>query len=99
MKVHLVTAKILEAAAVEKAERLLQLKIEVGSEIRPLVAGIAQYYKPDELIGKTIVIVENLKPAVIRGCESRGMLLAAKNEDTLRLVTVEGGFPSGVTIG
>ena len=98
-KTQLKTAKILEAEKIEGADKLLKLKIEVGSEIRPLVAGIALYYKPEELIGKTIVIVANLKPAKIRGVESCGMLLAAKNGDTLKLVTTDGEMPSGVSIG
>ena len=98
-KTQLKTAKILEAEKIEGADKLLKLKIEVGSEIRPLVAGIALYYKPEELIGKTIVIVANLKPAKIRGVESCGMLLAAKNGDTLKLITTDGEMPSGVSIG
>ena len=98
-KTQLKTAKILEAEKIEGADKLLKLKIEVGSEIRPLVAGIALYYKPEELIGKTIVIVANLKPAKIRGVESCGMLLAAKNGNTLKLITTDGEMPSGVSIG
>jgi len=98
-KVHLMTAKILEAGPVEKSDHLLKLTIEVGAETRPLVAGIGNAYKPEDIIGKTIIIVENLKPAKIRGCESRGMLLAAKDGDNLKLVTVDGDMPSGVAIG
>ena len=98
-KTQLKTAKILEAEKIEGADKLLKLKIEVGSEIRPLVAGIALYYKPEELIGKTIVIVANLKPAKIRGVESCGMLLAAKNGNTLKLITTDGEMASGVSIG
>ncbi|MBR3707963.1 MAG: methionine--tRNA ligase subunit beta, partial [Lentisphaeria bacterium] len=99
-KVQLKTAKILTAEPVENTEKLMKLTIEVGEEVRPLVAGIAQFYKPEELIGKTIVVVANLRPAKIRGNESRGMLLAAKNESGLKLVTIDGGdFPSGVSIG
>ena len=93
------TAKVLKAEKVEKADKLLKLEIEVGSEIRPLVAGIAQFYKPEDVIGKTIVIVANLQSAKIRGIESRGMLLAAKDGDTLRLITTDGEIPSGTLIG
>ena len=94
------TAKVLTAERVEGTEKLMRLTIEVGEEKRPLVAGIAQFYTPEELIGKIIVIVANLRPAVIRGNESHGMLLAAKCDAGLKLVTVDGGdFPSGVSIG
>ena len=98
-KIKLKTAKVLTAERVEGADKLLKLSIEVGSEKRPLVAGVAQYYTPEEMVGKTIVIVANLKPAVIRGVESAGMLLAAKSGKKLALVTVEGDIPSGANIG
>jgi methionyl-tRNA synthetase len=98
-KVKLKTAKVLTAERVEGADKLLKLSIEVGAETRPLVAGVAQYYTPEEMVGKTIVIVANLKPAVIRGVESAGMLLAAKAGKQLKLVTVDGDMPSGASIG
>ncbi|MBE6380882.1 MAG: methionine--tRNA ligase [Lentisphaerae bacterium] len=98
-KVKLKTARVLTAERVEGADKLLKLSIEVGAEKRPLVAGVAQYYTPEEMVGKTIVIVANLKPAVIRGVESCGMLLAAKAGKRLALVTVEGDMPSGASIG
>ena len=100
LKVELKTAKILTAENVPQTEKLMKLTIEVGAEIRPLVAGIAQFYKAEELVGKTIVIVSNLKPLVLRGNESNGMLLAAKDGNALKLITVEGGdFPSGCPVG
>lgn len=99
-KAQLKTAKILEAEKVEGADKLLKLKIEVGSETRQIVAGIALYYKPEDIIGRTIVIVANLLPAKIRGIESNGMLLAAKDANGLKLITVDGGsFPSGASVG
>jgi methionyl-tRNA synthetase len=97
-KVQLAVAEVLTAARVEGADRLLQLKIKVGDEERPLVAGIAEYYKPEDLVGRRIVIVKNLKPAKIRGIESRGMLLAAKQGKKLVLVTTDGEIPSGASI-
>jgi methionyl-tRNA synthetase len=97
-KVELRTAKVLTAERVPKADKLLRLQIDVGGEARQIVAGIAQHYKPEDLPGRTIVVVANLKPAVIRGVESRGMLLAATSGATLRLVTVDGDVPSGVRI-
>ena len=97
---QLKTAKVLEAEKVEGADKLLKLKIEVGSEQRTLVAGIAKAYTPEQVVGRTIIIVANLKPAKIRGIESQGMLLAAKSGDTLRLIAVDGGdFPSGCSVG
>ena len=87
------------AEKVEGADKLLKLQIEVGEETRQLVAGVAQFYTPEEIIGKTIVIVANLKPAKIRGIESQGMLLAAKKGKELKLVTIDGDMPSGVEIG
>ncbi len=76
-KIELVAAEVLEASRVENAEKLLQLKIDLGDQVRYIIAGIAQFYKPEELIGKKIVVLKNLKPAKIRGLLSQGMLLAA----------------------
>ena len=97
-KVKLVTAKVLEAEPVEGADRLLKLDVMVGSERRQLVAGVAQHYKPDELTGKTVVVVANLKPAKIRGVKSQGMILAASRGETLRLITVDGELSSGASV-
>jgi methionyl-tRNA synthetase len=99
MNVKLRTAKILEAEKVEGTDKLLKLQIEVGDEKRQLVAGIAQHYTAEEVVGKTIVIVANLKPAKIRGVESQGMLLCASAGDQLKLITVDGELPvSGATV-
>ena len=98
-QIKLKTAKVLKAEKVEGADKLLKLQIEVGPETRQLIAGVAQFYTPEEIVGKTIVIVSNLQPAKIRGVESQGMLLAAKSGKTLKLVTVDGDLPSGVDIG
>ena len=99
-KVKLKTAKVVAAEKLEGADKLLKLRIDVGeAEARPLVAGVAKYYTPEEILGKTIVIVSNLQPATIRGAESRGMLLAAKAGKELRLVTVDGDIPAGADIG
>jgi methionyl-tRNA synthetase len=78
-KVQMVVARVLAAEKVQKADKLLQLKIDTGSDTRTLVAGIAQYYKPEELIGRKIIIVKNLKPAKLRGILSQGMILAASD--------------------
>jgi methionyl-tRNA synthetase len=77
MKVELRTAKVLTAERVEKSKKLLKLSVDVGTEQRTLVAGIAEAYEPETLVGKTVVIVFNLKPAKLMGIESNGMVLAA----------------------
>jgi methionyl-tRNA synthetase len=99
-KVRLRAARILSAERIADAERLLSLKIDLGNgDVRPLVAGIAKFYEPETLTGKTIVVVENLLPTVIRKHESRGMLLAARDGERLRLVTVDGECAPGSEIG
>jgi methionyl-tRNA synthetase len=76
-RVDLRVAKVLRVEPVPGATRLLKLIVDLGSEERQLVAGIAEAYAPEALVGKNIVVVANLKPAVLRGVESNGMLLAA----------------------
>lgn len=83
-RLDLRVAKILDAEAIPGATRLLKLNVDLGAEKRQLVAGIAEAYTPESLVGKTIIVVANLKPAVLRGVESNGMLLAA---------TADGGRP------
>jgi methionyl-tRNA synthetase len=80
MKVELRVARVLEAEAVPKSKRLVKLKIDVGTEQRTIVAGIAEAYTPEQLVGRTIAIVFNLKPAKLMGIESNGMVLAASPE-------------------
>jgi methionyl-tRNA synthetase len=88
MKVELRVAKVLSAERVEKSKKLLKLHVDVGAEQRTLVAGIAEAYDPETLVGKTVVIVFNLKPAKLMGIESNGMVLAA---------SPDGGKPEVVT--
>ena len=98
-KVELKTAEVLEVEKVEGADKLLKLQIKVGEENRQIVAGIAEHYSPEELVGKKIVVVANLKPAVIRGVESNGMLLAVSTKDSDILVAPEDtDVPSGLRI-
>jgi methionyl-tRNA synthetase len=98
-KVDLRSVTILAAEKVEGADKLLKVQVEVGSESRQVVAGIAAHYAPEDLIGKTAILVANLKPATIRGVESNGMLLAASHKKKLRLVTLDGELPSGAQVG
>jgi len=96
--VDLRTAKVLEAEAVPKAKRLLKLQVDLGSEKRQIVAGLAENYQPEELIGKTVVVVANLKPATIRGVESQGMLLAVKEGKDLVIVSPEKDVAPGNSV-
>ena len=77
------------------ADKLYVLKVRLGEEERQLVAGIKSYYSPDALLGKKIVVITNLKPAVIRGVESQGMLLAADSGEVVSLLTVDKDVPPG----
>jgi methionyl-tRNA synthetase len=90
-KIDLRVAKVLEAEKVEGADKLLKFKLEVGSEIRQVVSGIAKYYQPQDLIGKYVVLVANLKPVKLRGIESQGMLLAASSPFLLNFFNVSSG--------
>ncbi|MCB2229744.1 methionine--tRNA ligase [bacterium] len=94
-KVQLRVAQVLTAEKVEKADKLLKLQVDLGSEQRQIVAGIAQHYSPEQMVGRKVIVVANLKPAKIRGIESRGMLLAAKSKDSLYIVTPDGDLPPG----
>ncbi len=88
-KVQLKTAEVIAAEKVEGADRLLKLQIKIGEEQRQIVAGIALYYQPEDLVGKIIVVVYNLQPARLRGIESQGMLLAAKKGKGMTLLTID----------
>lgn len=95
-KLDLRIGKVLEAESIEGSEKLLKLKVDLGKEKRQLVAGIAKSYSPDDLIGKEIVVVANLKPKTIFGFESQGMLLAARTEDNkIVLLIPDKELPSG----
>jgi methionyl-tRNA synthetase len=76
MKVDLRVAKVLEAEPIPKSRKLLKLKVDTGRDQRTIVAGIAEAYQPEQLVGRTIVIVANLQPAKLMGVESNGMVLA-----------------------
>jgi len=88
MKIQLKTAKVLAAERVPKSEKLLKLQVSIGTEQRQIVAGIGKKYEPESLIGKTIIIVANLKPAKLMGIESQGMVLAAGDSEVRGLATI-----------
>ena len=88
-KIKMRVGKVLEAEKVEKSDKLLKLKVSLGDEERTIVSGIAQYYEPQELIGKNVIVLANLKPRKIFGIESHGMLLAAKDGERLTVLTTD----------
>jgi methionyl-tRNA synthetase len=98
LKVELKVAKVLEASEIEGADRLLRLRVDLGSETRQLVAGIKKSYTPEELVGKHIIVVANLQPATLRGVESQGMLLAASTEDGPVLATFDKEVAPGAKV-
>ena len=82
-KVELKTAKIIKAEPIKGAKKLLKLQVDLNGKTRQIVSGIAQYYECEDLVGKTVIVITNLKPAMLRGELSEGMLLAASNSDKL----------------
>ena len=99
MKVELRVAKVLEAEAVPKSKKLIKLRVDVGTEHRTILAGIAEAYTPDQLVGRTIVVVANLKPRPMMGMESQGMVLAASTDSgPPSLVAVDPSLPAGARV-
>ncbi|NLF19662.1 MAG: methionine--tRNA ligase [Lentisphaerae bacterium] len=98
-RVHLRTARILAAERLEGSDKLLKLSVEIGAETRQIVAGIAAFYEAAALVGRTVIVVANLKPATLFGVTSEGMLLAARRGKRLSLLTVDGDIPSGAAVG
>ncbi|TCS94311.1 methionine--tRNA ligase [Hazenella coriacea] len=97
-KVELHVAEILQAEPVKKANRLLKLQLDLGFEQRQVVSGIAEHYKPEELVGQKVICVTNLKPVKLRGELSEGMILAASDNGKLVLSTVSGEIPNGARV-
>lgn len=97
-KIELVVGKILEARKHPKADKLLVFKVDIGTEVRQIVSGISKWYNPDDLVGKKVVVVKNLKPIKLRGEESCGMLLCAadKEDKTLELLNVNALNPGDI---
>ena len=97
MKVKLIAARITACEPVKRAKKLLKLTLDDGSGERTVASGIAKYYSPDELVGKTIILVSNLKPAVLCGVESNGMILAADAADGVKVIFLD-DVPAGTQI-
>lgn len=96
-KIDLRIAKVLQCEPIKGAKKLLKLKVDLGGEERQVVSGIAQYYKPEDLVGKSIVLVANLKPVTLRGELSQGMILAASDDEDSKLfvASIDGDLPTG----
>ncbi|MCB2297613.1 methionine--tRNA ligase [Clostridium tagluense] len=99
-KIDMRVVKVLECVPMKKSKKLLKLKVDLGGEIRQVVSGIAQNYKPEDLIGKYVVLVANLKPVTLRGELSQGMIIAAATQDDSKLfaVSIPGELPTGSTV-
>lgn len=98
-KIELMVGQILECKRVEKSDKLLVSKINIGKEVRQIVSGIAAYYTPEEMIGRRVIVVTNLKPVKLRGVLSEGMVLAAADEQgQLKLVSVDDSMPVGAFV-
>lgn len=98
-KIDLRTGTILEAVKVEKADKLLKLSIDLGTEVRIIVSGIAIHFKPEEIIGKQVIVVANLAPRKMRGIESNGMILMAEDANgKLFFISPETMIPSGSSV-
>ena len=97
MKVELRSAQVIDFEAVPKAKKLLKLQLDLGYEKRQVVSGIAKFYKPEDLIGKKIIVVANLNPAKLCGVESNGMILAS-GEEEVRVVFLDENTPNGERI-
>ncbi|MFZ5944513.1 MAG: methionine--tRNA ligase [Bacillota bacterium] len=94
-KLDLRVVEVVNCEKVEKADKLLKLEVKMGEEIRTIVSGIAKHYQPQDLIGKKVILVANLKPVKLRGIMSQGMILAASHEDTLEVINIIKDMPSG----
>ncbi len=97
-KLDLRVAEVVACEKVEKTDKLLKLEVKLGDEVRTIVSGIAKHYTPEELVGKKIVMVANLKPAKLRGITSQGMILAASQGDILEVISVDKDLPGGSRI-
>lgn len=97
-QIELKTAKVTQCEKVEKSRNLLRIAVRIGEEERQIISSISDYYKPDELLGKTLVVVTNLKKVKFMGLESEGMLLAVEKDDFLSLVTTDRESDSGLRV-
>jgi methionyl-tRNA synthetase len=98
MKIDLRVAEVIACEPIKKADKLLKLQLDLGYEKRQVVSGIAQYYKPEELVGRKVICITNLKPVKLRGELSQGMILAGSKDGQLSLATVDQSLPNGAKV-
>jgi methionyl-tRNA synthetase len=98
MKIDLRVAEVLHAEPIKKTNKLLKLQLDLGYEKRQVVSGIAEYYKPEELVGRKVICITNLKPVKLRGELSQGMILAGSKDGSLSLATVDQTLPNGAKV-
>ena len=99
MKIDMRVAEVIKAEKVEKTDKLLKIQIDLGTEKRQVISGIAEYYEPEALVGKKVICVTNLKPVKLRGEMSEGMILSGEDENgKLVLATVEESLPNGSVV-
>ena len=100
-KIELKVGTVINSEKVEKSDKLLKNTIKIGNEVRTIVSGIAEYYLPEQIIGKQVVVVTNLAPRKIRGIESNGMVLCAFNDETKQLCVISPEKPveDGIEVG
>jgi len=97
-KVEIKAATIIDAENVKKSEKLLKIKVELDNEQRQIVSGIAKFYRPEDIIGKKVAVVTNLKPAKLMGQKSEGMILSAEKDGVLTLISLPSAIPNGAVI-
>ena len=98
-KMQFQVGEIIECKAVEKSKKLLCSQVKIGSQVKQIVSGIRKYYQPEEMVGKKVMVLVNLKPAKLSGVLSEGMLLCAEDENgELSLMTPEKPMPAGAEI-
>lgn len=97
-KVEIKAATIIDAETVKKSEKLLKIKVELDNEQRQIVSGIAKFYRPEDIIGKKVAVVTNLKPAKLMGQKSEGMILSAEKDGVLTLISLPSAIPNGAVI-
>ena len=97
-KVEIKAATIIDAENVKKSEKLLKIKVDLDNEQRQIVSGIAKFYRPEDIIGKKVAVVTNLKPAKLMGQKSEGMILSAEKDGVLTLISLPSAIPNGAVI-
>ena len=97
-KLDLRVGTVIESEPVEGADKLLVSKIKIGDEVRQIVSGIAKAYKPEEFVGKKVIVITNLKPVKLRGVLSEGMILAAADKKHLSVLTLDQDMPDGTHV-